>query len=454
MTMPPSDSKAAVKRTAMPALRTAVLVAAGPLLRDEPNNPAPHMAGQPIGPLTRVGGLSLFTRAVLTLQRAGITRIMVLADRHEEALRRSLADDDRITTPVHWIPIREFPPEDARTWESLAGELEGSCLIAGVQAIFSRALLEQLRCEVEHGHAVIAVKQATKTAAGEPGLADMVVLPASLLGVAAAGLPSSRGGPIRALVTQASAKGTLRTVQASSDRSAWHRPVIHASDVKAAERVLFQSLRSDLDGYVDTYFNRKLSRALTRGFLALRWSPNAITILSILIGMAAALSFSRGSYLTGVIGGLLFQLSAIIDCCDGEVARLTFKESRVGRQLDLLGDNAVHLAIFAGIAWAGYTGTPSFVPLGLGVAAMAGTLLSLWVVTRFQAGKVGDARRDTLQAHRSEFILKHVTNRDFSVVVLVFALIDRLGVFLWLAAIGSNIFWVYAAWPHHSFRKR
>jgi hypothetical protein len=39
-------------------------------------------------------------------------------------------------------------------------------------------------------------------------------------------------------------------------------------------------------------------------------------------------------------------------------------------------------------------------------------------------------------------ILDAVTNRDFSVLVLALAVIDRLEWFLWMSGIGSHVFWI------------
>ncbi len=208
--------------------------------------------------------------------------------------------------------------------------------------------------------------------------------------------------------------------------------------------------KADLDGFVDRYFNRKISALLTRLFLQMGLSPNAITLLSLLIGLVAAGSFALGSYGAGIIGGLLFQLSAIVDCCDGEVARLTNRQSRFGRQLDLAADNVVHMAIFMGIAWGIYLQPEaverSWLPLVLGAAAVVGNVLAFWLVPRALTLREQGAWSRPLETAWAELLLKNVTSRDFSVVLLIFALADKLEWFLWAAAIGVNVFWMIMAW--------
>src|SRR6185503_15374498 len=78
-------------------------------------------------------------------------------------------------------------------------------------------------------------------------------------------------------------------------------------------------------------------------------TPNQVSVASSAIGLAGACLLARGDALSATMGALLFQLSAVIDCVDGDVARMVFKESRLGKWLDLAGDQVVHGAVFIGI---------------------------------------------------------------------------------------------------------
>ena len=108
----------------------------------------------------------------------------------------------------------------------------------------------------------------------------------------------------------------------------------HAS-AKAAERGLWASLASSSDGLVDRFFNRPLGRVLSKGLIHTPVSPNLVSVVSILIGLISAFFFAVGQSSAAIVGALLFQLSAIIDCVDGDIARVLFKESPLGKWLDL-----------------------------------------------------------------------------------------------------------------------
>ncbi len=398
-----------------------------------------------VGPLTIVGGLPLFVRTILSLQRAGVRDILVLAGAEEANLKQLLCADPRVTVSVRWRPVREFPPDDHRTWDALAHEVRGACLIVGAQMVMARQLIEALRREAEN-------EQGALTVVCDGQATEIAVLPPSLMRVSEP--LRGEGPPIRALLGRAQTLGRVAAVETSSRSTYWCVHVRDAATAKAAERRLFQSLRGQYEGFVDTYFNRAVSALLSRAFVALRFSPNAITMVATAIGLAAALAFARGEYAAGIVGALLFQLAAIVDCCDGEVARLTFTESPLGEQLDIMTDNVVHMAIFAGlgggvfIAQGGWqAGVPlPWVPLALGGAAVFANAMALWLVTRAKAIGKRQGWSKPEQAVRVEFILKNMASRDFSVLLLLFAVIGKLGWFLWITAIGANVFWVMLAW--------
>lgn len=208
------------------------------------------------------------------------------------------------------------------------------------------------------------------------------------------------------------------------------------ADAQRAEAELWASLTSSSDGLVDRWFNRPIGRQLlSKPLVRTSVTPNAISIASILIGLGAAWLFARGN--APIFAALLFQLSAVVDCVDGDIARIMFRESPLGKWIDLVGDQIVHLAVFAGIALGAHRTGAGPEMLWLGGAAVAGALISFFVVLRgmLRPGKDGGALQRLVDA---------TTNRDFSVLVLLLACLGRTEWFIWLAAFGSHLFWVAA----------
>ena len=207
---------------------------------------------------------------------------------------------------------------------------------------------------------------------------------------------------------------------------------------KEAERSLWASLISASDGLVDRLFNRPAGRPLSKLLVHTPISPNAISLTSILVGVAAGALFAVGEYTASVAGAILFQLSAILDCVDGDIARVMFKESALGKWLDLAGDQVVHIGVFGGIALGLMKTTPAAPALWLGLSAISGALLSFAVVVR------GLRRPQLDRSGRLKKLINAATNRDFSVLVLFLALWGHLDLFLWVTAVGSHVFWMTA----------
>lgn len=225
-------------------------------------------------------------------------------------------------------------------------------------------------------------------------------------------------------------------------------PARSAEEAAAASRLLWRSIRSSSDGFVDRYFNRPVGRILVSKPLAYTpITPNQISIASILIGLLGAYCFSLGTPSQVILGALLFQLSAMIDCVDGDIARILYKESSLGKWLDLGGDQVVHAGVFAGIALGQWRQHDDTAVLWLGGSTLLGALLSFLVVLR------GLLSPKLSRDPRLQQFIDGATSRDFSVLVLILACLGHVGWFLWASAIGSHVFWITALWLQQRARQ-
>lgn len=81
-------------------------------------------------------------------------------------------------------------------------------------------------------------------------------------------------------------------------------------------------------------------------FLKLGISPNVITILSLLAGLACAYNYACSSFL---IGSVFLFISAILDLLDGTVARHSGKETRFGAVFDWIADKYIDAIVIIGV---------------------------------------------------------------------------------------------------------
>jgi phosphatidylglycerophosphate synthase len=112
-------------------------------------------------------------------------------------------------------------------------------------------------------------------------------------------------------------------------------------------------------------------------------TPNHLTTLRLITGLAAAAAFALGDAVWFDIGGAVFLLSTLLDRADGELARQTGRTSTAGHRYDLICDCIATAAAFIGIGF-GLVGSlgPSAALLGLAAGAGVGGLFWLLNVLR------------------------------------------------------------------------
>ncbi len=129
----------------------------------------------------------------------------------------------------------------------------------------------------------------------------------------------------------------------------WKNRVTDEPSARQAERTLIRSLHKTADGVISRNLNRRISTAISRRLAPLPIRPNHITAVVLLIGLASGPLASAGTYMGFAAGAFCYWLSAVLDGCDGEIARLKFMGTRLGAWLDTVVDDVVGLSYVAGM---------------------------------------------------------------------------------------------------------
>ena len=99
---------------------------------------------------------------------------------------------------------------------------------------------------------------------------------------------------------------------------------------------------SETEDWLDLHVIRPLCYYCALLFARFDIHPNTVTIASMFIGACSAVFFGCASYyycgteglLMNIIAIILLMIADILDCTDGQLARMTGKKSRLGRILD------------------------------------------------------------------------------------------------------------------------
>jgi archaetidylinositol phosphate synthase len=100
---------------------------------------------------------------------------------------------------------------------------------------------------------------------------------------------------------------------------------------------------------MDTSWTHLLARPVIRPLIGTRVTPNHLTSLRLLTGVAACVCLGLGTTAGMWWGGCLWLLSAFLDRADGELARLGNMMSAAGHRFDYLADIWVNACFFVGI---------------------------------------------------------------------------------------------------------
>ena len=330
-----------------------------------------------------VAGVPLLLRTVLTLQRAGVERCTIVGT--------EAPVDPRIRLALTTTPALAPPPDDALRF------------VIGPATVVDLTLLHDLLARARPGQVVDL---------GRDG-ARVRVAPGPLVTAAAA--PAS-----------APVLGTLAPADTATG------PLTHT---------LLRNLENHYDGYLDRVVHRRLSRRITPFLLRTPLTPNAITVIGVAIGTVGGVLLGAPTFGGVVAGVACLVLSGALDCCDGEVARIRFTESKLGHWLDVTGDTLVHVAVLGGIV--AHLSRTGRVP-GADVLALlgAGVVLAFAVISWSEQT---EARRHQVEAWENGFldgVLSPLTTRDWHEFGVACALAGRLDLLVLWGAVGAHAFWI------------
>lgn len=168
-----------------------------------------------------------------------------------------------------------------------------------------------------------------------------------------------------------------------------------------AQRLTLEEIRDrtykDRDAWWTVWLVDPLASRLVRLVAPYRSvTPNRLTMMAFVLGVAAAACFAQQDYPWLIIGAVLFHLSFVIDCMDGKIARLNGTGSVFGAWLDYVFDRLRVLVCTIALMGGQFDKTGSLTYLWLGGAVI---FLDMFrYLNALQMGKVKNEMRMKLAA--------------------------------------------------------
>jgi phosphatidylglycerophosphate synthase len=365
-----------------------------------------------------IAGVTAFKRLIFSLQRAGIENFIIFQQNstlsQQHSIETSIESDSRFKSNLQWHSLHNDSFSDNLNSIKLLPKLEKVLLVEGDLLTTS----ELIKDFINSSNALepIAITGLFNENRNSDGI--YLLLPSDVENYL-------RFGSLKKEVTPVHLSGPWffrKRIKGSESTQSIEKGILDEHKLH---------YHQFMDIWLNSIFSIKISSLLVKTFL----TPNQITILGLFIGLASGILFAQGNYWNTLIGGVLLSITAILDCCDGDVARLKFMESDFGENLDTACDNIINIFIFIGImvGVARYDGLiQALIPFAL---VMFGGGWIFYLIY-FPKGGKGSYFTNTPMYN----IIQILASRNFIYVILLFCIFNKLNWFLWIAGIGSIVF--------------
>ncbi len=129
----------------------------------------------------------------------------------------------------------------------------------------------------------------------------------------------------------------------------------------------------------------KAARVVARPLARTPVTPNQVTTLRLVLGLAAAAALAEGGADWRNWGAGIFVLAMFLDRLDGELARLSGKTSPWGHQYDLFSDTLTNALAFLGLGVGLRAGEFGVWAPAMGLLAGLAIAAILWLVVRMES---------------------------------------------------------------------
>ena len=322
-------------------------------------------------PLFSLLGLSLIERILLSAKEAGIREVIVVIGFLGERIKEYLGEGKRLGLKIEYINNKEWEKGNALSLMAAKPFIKQNFILLMADHLFSPSILKRLKKEkVKEGegilvvdcqpHRYIDIPESTKVEIRNGKVLDIgkelknwtgidcgiFLLSPSIFEVFEQSIKRSRGSLSEGMRLLAK-EGRLRTL--GLEEGEFWIDIDTYKELKQAEKILCKNLIKPTDGPVSRLLNRPISIFLSRYLVKLNISPNSLSLFAFLGCALSAFFFSTGAYPNFIIAGILAQIFSILDGCDGEVARLTFRCSEYGAWFDAVLDRYADALIILGM---------------------------------------------------------------------------------------------------------
>ncbi|MBI4126513.1 MAG: CDP-alcohol phosphatidyltransferase family protein [Deltaproteobacteria bacterium] len=395
----------------------------------------------------KVAGVPLIIRGVMSLAEAGLRSVvMLVAPGQKEQIERFLRRYPKERRPEVSILEYDEPYRLSPTLvQTCLEKLDSRFMLINANLLFDASLIRRLRMLPLHGYDTLLCHE---------GAHPLPIIAVTRTGFATlTSFTDARPRSMQSCLTHLTTTLTPQVVQRPDNANIFF--LRRSQNIPVAEKFLSEVIRVETSGLVARWINKRISLPISLLLSKLWISPNAITSFNIMIGLAAAVFAADGQrYGVILLGATLYQLASIVDGCDGEVAKLTFRKSRFGQIIDTIGDNLSLFGFLIAMIGGYWRQTHSPIAFVIGAALLTSAIVTITMMLRSMS-RLTDSK--SLVAYEREYLTrlprdrfghitqfaqcaKYVVKKDgFSFLAFLFAVTGHLYTWLFLTTAGAMV---------------
>ena len=409
---------------------------------------------RPIGdtkPLVQLLGLGLIERVILTAKKSGIKEFCIVTGYHGEKIREHLSDGKKYGVKIQYVQNDQWTRGNAISILKARDYFKESFVLLMTDHNYDCRILDQLlKTKIGKDECILCVDNnpkdhlniddATKVRTFDHRIETIgkdltdyncidtgifICNPVIFDALEQSILKGDEGlsGGIKILAQ----RHKMRYLPLGDN---FWIDIDDKTDRKNAELLICNKLKKDTDGPVSRILNRPISLRISKILLKTGITPNQISVLSFMIGLAGASLFFFGEYFYLVLGGILIHIHSIVDGCDGEVARLKLRQTKYGGWLDSVLDRYVDAAIILGLVYGYWSINGDITIWIIGFFALIGSFLN-----SYTSDKYDSIFRNEDMTKRSKFRM----GRDVRLLLITIgALTNQIPIMLIILAVIAN----------------
>jgi len=402
-------------------------------------------------PLVQLLGLGLIERTILTAKKSGIKEFCIVVGYHGEKIREYLSDEKKYGVKIQYVQNDQWTRGNAISILKARDHFKESFVLLMTDHNYDRRILDQLlKTKIGKDECILCVDKnpkdhlniddATKVRTVDhrietigKDLSDYNCIDTGIficnpiifdvLEQSISEGDEGLSGGIKILAE----RHKMRYMPLGDN---FWIDIDDKTDRKNAELLICNKLKKDTDGPISKILNRPISLRISKILLKTGITPNQISVLSFVVGLAGASFFFVGEYFYLILGGILIHIHSIVDGCDGEVARLKLRPTKYGGWLDSVLDRYVDAAIILGLIYGYWSINGDITIWIIGFFAIIGSFLN-----SYTGDKYDSIFRNENMRKRSKFRI----GRDVRLLLITIgALTNQIPIILIIIAVLAN----------------